>query len=101
MANTFLYSKIYAVMNSAALRRFATIENGILLLLVALVSLAYADSLGGVFLFDDFGFFVNNPRIRQLWPPSEAIAPHARALTEYTFAINYALHGLRPAGWPP
>lgn len=86
-------------MNSIPLRRYATIENGMILLLAALVCLAYAGSLGGVFLFDDFGFFVNNPRIRQLWPPSEAIAPHARALAEYTFAINYALHGLRPAGY--
>lgn len=86
-------------LNANPIRRYVTVENGLLLLLVLLVCLAYAGSLQGVFFFDDYGFIVNNPRIRQLWPPSKALAAHARAIAEYTFAVNYALHGLRPAGY--
>ena len=38
-------------------------------ILVATVVGAYANSLGGVFLFDDIAAIVENPTIRSLWPP--------------------------------
>jgi len=75
----------------------------ILLLLVAGL-LAYADSLWGVFLFDDDDGIVRNPTIHHLWPLSGVLAPpsdsgstvNGRPLVNLTLAVNYALSGLHP-----
>jgi tetratricopeptide (TPR) repeat protein len=72
--------------------------------LIATATLAaYANSFHVPFVYDDVAFVRDNPGIRRLWPPFEVMfagngAP-ARPLPNYTFAINYALNGLSPAGF--
>jgi Tfp pilus assembly protein PilF len=73
------------------------------LLIVAAGAAAYANSFSGPFVFDAAGFIRDNPGIRRLWPPLAVMfagngAP-ARPLPNYTFAVNYALHGLDPIGF--
>lgn len=73
--------------------------------LVLLGVLAYANSLGGVFIIDDFYTIVDNPDIRT--PLSTALARSSwgesavlgRPLAALTFAINYSLHGLDVGGY--
>lgn len=67
-------------------------------MVVALVVAAYANSLEGVFLFDDIYRIVENPAIRSLWP----IAPlwnNDRPLVEFSLAINHAIGELDPRGY--
>ena len=61
---------------------------------------AYSGSLSGPFVFDDPSSITDNPTIRHLWPPWEALAtPKAnvttqgRPLLNLSFAINYAISG--------
>jgi len=75
-------------------------------LLLALVGAAiYANSLGGTFLLDDEPAIVQNPSIRQLWPPWQALqappdAPGSgRPIVSLSLAINYALGGLAVRGY--
>ncbi|MDD5217808.1 MAG: tetratricopeptide repeat protein [Candidatus Omnitrophica bacterium] len=51
---------------------------------------AYANSLYGTFIFDDYAHIVHNPSIQTLWPPWQALA-HSRPLINLTLAINYAI----------
>src|SRR5688572_9332748 len=73
--------------------------------LVLLGSLAYANSLGGAFIIDDFYTIVDNPDIRTPWSASLVrsswgeSAVLGRPLTALTFSINYALHGLDVRGY--
>jgi tetratricopeptide (TPR) repeat protein len=67
-------------------------------LLAAAVAAAYANSLGGQFILDDSISIVENQAIRRLWPLTDFLAS-PRPLVDYTLAINYALHGLNPAGY--
>ena len=73
--------------------------------LVLLGSLAYANSLDGVFVIDDFYTIVDNPDIRTPWSASLVrsswgeSAVLGRPLTALTFSINYALHGLDVRGY--
>jgi tetratricopeptide (TPR) repeat protein len=64
---------------------------------------AYANSLGGVFLFDDVGAIVENPTIRSLWtalfPPGVGLTVDGRPLLNLTFALNYAWGGLDVVGY--
>jgi tetratricopeptide (TPR) repeat protein len=66
-------------------------------LLFAAVLLAYANSLGAPFLFDDLGAVQNNPTIRHwstaLFPPADGSTTTGRPLVNLTFTLNYALHG--------
>jgi len=70
-------------------------------LLIAVVVLAYANTLHAPFLFDDAGAVVNNPTIRHLWslatlnPPADGSTTTGRPLVNFSFAINYALSGDR------
>ena len=73
--------------------------------LVLLGSLAYANSLHGAFVIDDFYTIVDNPDIRtplstslvrSSWGESAVLG---RPLTALTFSINYALHGLDVRGY--
>ncbi len=69
--------------------------------LVAATMLVYANSLQGVWLLDDHGAIVDNPHVRQLWPPT---APpdstlDRRPVAALSFAISYALGGLDPRGY--
>ncbi len=71
-------------------------------LVVLAAGLAYANSLAGVFVYDDFNSIVQNPTIRSLWPPWAAswapveTTPGGRPLFNLTLAINYAISGLHP-----
>lgn len=61
--------------------------------------LVYLNSMSGVFLFDDTPNIERNTQIRQLWPSVYLSHPGPRSLGMYTFAINYAVHGLRVWGY--
>lgn len=71
---------------------------------VAAVTLAaHAPAWRGVFVYDDVSEIAENPAIRVLWPPWVPMfegtpMPH-RPLPYYTFALNYAVHGLDPRGY--
>jgi len=81
-------------------------------LLIALISSAvYANSFQNSFHFDDQHYIVENPYIRDPGNiPSfffssahssfeKAFTSHYRPLLVTSFAINYAIGGLRPAGY--
>ncbi|MDX1945830.1 MAG: tetratricopeptide repeat protein [Pirellulaceae bacterium] len=69
---------------------------GAAILVVAGVA-AYANSFQGVLVFDDLGEIQENPAIRQLWPPWQALSRSkefpVRPVPYWTFALNYALSG--------
>lgn len=67
------------------------------LLLIAGVAV-YANSFEGVFLFDDVHAILNNPRIRQLWPPGR-ILDAERPVVELSLALNFVAGGLRTGGY--
>ena len=75
------------------------------LALVAIVLLAYANSLSGDFIFDDQSSVVENTSIRSLWPIGPVLLPPAEAgicgrpFANLTMALNYALHGLDELGY--
>jgi tetratricopeptide (TPR) repeat protein len=70
------------------------------LLLVAVGAAVYANSLAGVFLFDDDPHIVQNPVIRQVWPLSRLIRSWpSRPLLPVSLAMNYALGGLDVTGY--
>ena len=70
-------------------------------LLVALAGfLAYSNSFQGVFLLDDESMIVDNPTIRSLTPASKFFFEGGlRKLPMFSFAANYAMSGLDPAGY--
>jgi Flp pilus assembly protein TadD len=68
-------------------------------LIAATVGVAYHNSLSGPFIFDDLDSIVGNPRIRALWPPSEALGGTSRPLVALTLAANYAAGGLAVRGY--
>jgi Flp pilus assembly protein TadD len=78
-----------------------------LALLAAAVLAAYANSLGGPFVFDDVEAIVENPTIRDLAAPWAVLSPPfaegqtvgGRPLVNVTLAVNYALGELNPAGY--
>src|SRR5436189_28435 len=57
----------------------------------------YHNSFAGPFIFDDICSIPNNPHIRGLWPPWQALSPPAhctiegRPLANFSLAVNYAL----------
>jgi hypothetical protein len=64
---------------------------------------AYTPAWQGAFVYDDITEIAENPAIRRLWPPWVPMfegtpMPH-RPLPYYTFALNYAVHGLDPRGY--
>jgi tetratricopeptide (TPR) repeat protein len=74
--------------------------------LVFVGALVYANSLNGVFTFDDAASVAENSSIRQLWPLSGPLSPPdrgepvaGRPVVNLSFAINYALHGLDVRGY--
>jgi Flp pilus assembly protein TadD len=66
---------------------------------VAAVLGAYANSFGGMFLFDDLPN-INVPAVQRPWPPGWVLSD-PRPVTTATFALNYAVEGLplRPWGY--
>ncbi len=79
------------------------------LLSVALITLAgvvvYANSLDGVFVFDDNDAIKDNPSIRTLWPLSVPLTTTTtssvtgRPVVGLTLALNYACGGLSTTGY--
>lgn len=75
-------------------------------MLAAAAGVVYANSLSVPFSFDDYDSIINNPTIRQWWPPQVALLPPAggegamaRPLVNYSLAVNYALGGFRVQGY--
>lgn len=77
------------------------LRKGIFLALgIALAAfLAYSNSFGGGFVFDDHRSVVDNLRIRSLWPISPIFVGTNRPVLDFTFAVNYAIGGLDPWGY--
>ena len=77
------------------------------MLIIAAGIWAYHNSFQGPFIFDDVTSIAENPHIRHLWPVWEALTPPhkggetvgGRPLVNLSLAINYAIHGLRVAGY--
>ncbi|MBS0664338.1 MAG: tetratricopeptide repeat protein [Verrucomicrobia bacterium] len=76
------------------------------LCLVALAFVAYCNSFGGPFIFDDKPAILDNPTLRHLWPLSDVLSPPpngssvtGRPLVNLTFALNYAATGIRPSSY--
>ncbi len=73
--------------------------------LVAAGAAVYAPSLHAPFIFDDHGSIVDNPNIRQLWPPGLAMSAPSQAPTAgrpvacLSFALNYVCGDLSPTGY--
>ena len=61
--------------------------------------LAYSNTFDAPFVFDDQVRIVDNPSIRTLWPPTVAMADTNRPFAIWTFAVNYAAHGLDVWGY--
>ena len=66
-------------------------------IMVLAVLAAYANSLGGAFVFDDLPSILHNPSIRRwataLAPPADGSTLAGRPLLNLSFALNYALSG--------
>ena len=69
------------------------------LLIATVTVLVYLNSLPAAFILDDQTLVTQNPRILHLWPPSETILQPTRWVADYTMALSYACHGMRPAGF--
>ena len=69
------------------------------LLLIGIGLAAYSNSFEGAFLLDDETRIVNNPQIRQLWPPWGAMAQSSRPILQLSLALNYAVGGVNPWGY--
>jgi tetratricopeptide (TPR) repeat protein len=68
--------------------------------LSVLALVCYANSLDAPFVFDGGPFVRDNPAIRRLWPLDNLLSVSgARPLGYYTFALNYAVHGLDVRGY--
>jgi tetratricopeptide (TPR) repeat protein len=67
--------------------------------LCSVVWIAYANSLSGAFLFDDYPVLLSNPFINNVWPPWEAGQSPHRILVAWSFAVNHALGGQSPVGY--
>ncbi len=78
-----------------------------LALIVFALLAAYANSLGGPFVFDDVEAIVENPTIRRLADPGAVLSPPfadgqtvgGRPLVNVTLALNYAAGELNPTGY--
>ncbi len=89
----------HAVLGST---RWRALASAILppMVLVAAGVLVYANSLPGVFLFDDQLHIVDNQAIRQMWPMNRlARSFPTRPLLPVTLAMNYAWGGLDATGY--
>src|SRR5687767_2198693 len=65
--------------------------------------LVYANSVSGVFTFDDVASVHENASIRALStalsPPDRGEPVAGRPVVNLSFALNYAVHGLEVAGY--
>jgi len=75
--------------------------------LVAAVIAAYGNGLSAPFVFDDRLSILENPTLRHLWPPWDALFPmmgegrtvEGRPLLNLSLALNYAAGGLSVRGY--
>lgn len=67
-------------------------------LLFILAFLAYANTFGNGWTYDDFPVIVDNPDIRS-WAGFFANSYPGRPLRELTYLLDHSLFGLDPAGW--
>lgn len=69
-------------------------------LLVLFAGLAYSNSFGVPFYFDDYGSIIGNPAVQQglNWQVLWEFSP-ARIITYATLAMNYSFGGLNTAGY--
>ena len=67
-------------------------------LLVVASLAAYINSFRGTFVFDDRMWIARNPEISGIWPSFGMLAG-IRPVASYTFAVNYAIHGLNAWGY--
>ena len=69
-------------------------------LAAALAGLVYLDALGNPFVYDDLRGIVDNPSIRD-WTNLWAVvrAQVFRPVVNFSYAVDYALWGLRPVGF--
>jgi tetratricopeptide (TPR) repeat protein len=65
------------------------------LLVVAAGVLAYANSFGNPFIFDDSVVITRNPDISRIWP----IAMSSRFVVDMSFKLNYAIAGFNVADY--
>jgi hypothetical protein len=64
---------------------------------VAVLAIAlYLPSLHGEFVYDDPNAITQSTLIRQLWPPWLFITMSTRPLTDYSYAIDYAISAYQP-----
>lgn len=61
--------------------------------------LAYSNTFEVPFLFDDHVRIVDEPAIRTVWPPWQAMQNSNRPLAQYTFALNYWWDGYDVVGY--
>ena len=69
------------------------------LLIVAAGLLVYHNIYRNPFLFDDHWSILDNLLIRHLWPTGEILTHSSRPVVELSLALNYAIGGLKPAGY--
>jgi len=75
------------------------------LLLILVGTAVYRASLDYPFIYDDRTSIVENPQLRQLWPPRSVFVPtrenalSSRPLVALSFALNYRLGGLEVRGY--
>jgi tetratricopeptide (TPR) repeat protein len=86
---------------SFAESRLAIFLAGAAIALAGLI--AYQNSFAGAFISDDRISILENPTIRQLWPPQAALSPpggwstvSGRPFLNLSFAVNYALSATNP-----
>ena len=70
---------------------FATVAASLTVVLSCIV--VYSNTFAVPFLFDDLPRIRDEIAIRTVWPPSVAMQNSNRPFAQYTFAINYAMHG--------
>lgn len=83
-----------------------------MLLIVSVGFAVYARSMSVPFIFDDYTYIVENPAIKSFdcFPDTQNVFNYAifqdiknnlilRPLAYFTFALNYALHGVNPFGY--
>lgn len=61
--------------------------------------LLYGKSLSAPFILDDYPSIVDSPAIKHLDVAALWRRDPSRFLTNFSFAVNYALHGLQTTGW--
>ncbi|MFT3780593.1 MAG: tetratricopeptide repeat protein [Nibricoccus sp.] len=73
--------------------------------IIAAILVAYHNSFGGSFVFDDHGSIVENPSfknlsdLKALFFPTKNTALNSRPIINLSLALNYKLGGLNPVGY--